>query len=56
MIGKGESQEVKFQIKSADLAFVTLDGSWAAEAGEFMLMLGSASNDIRLNEKFTLKD
>ncbi len=56
MIRKGESQEVKFQIKSADLAFVTLDGSWAAEAGEFMLMLGSASNDIRLNEKFTLKD
>ncbi len=56
MIGKGETKLVQFQIRANDLAFVRLDGKWAPEAGEFLLMIGSSSDEILLKEKFVLKD
>lgn len=56
MIRKGETREVTFIIAASDLAFWRLNNTWAPEEGDFMLMVGSASDDIRLKEKFVLKD
>jgi len=56
MLRKGETREVTFNIAASDLAFWRLDNTWAPEEGDFMLMVGSASDDIRLKEKFVLKN
>lgn len=56
MVRKGESREVSFTITPNDLAFWRLDEKWAPEAGEFQLLIGSASDDIRLKEKFVFME
>ncbi|GAA3951799.1 beta-glucosidase BglX [Hymenobacter algoricola] len=50
----GETQTVTFTIDQSKLAFYNQKLEWAAEPGEFQLLLGSASDDIRLASSLTL--
>lgn len=51
----GESKEVKFSVKKEMLSFYDSDLNWIAEPGRFKLMVGSASDDIRLQTTITLR-
>ncbi|QIX60062.1 glycosyl hydrolase [Hymenobacter sp. BT18] len=50
----GETKTLTFTITSDKLSFYNQDMQWTTEPGEFRLMLGSASDDIRLDSKFEL--
>jgi beta-glucosidase len=50
----GESVEVKFTIDTEKLSFYNSRVEWVAEPGDFDLMIGSSSEDIRLKGKFEL--
>lgn len=52
----GESQTVSIPLDRGAFAFFDQDqGRWVAESGEFQLLVGSSSRDIRLKESFTLE-
>ncbi|MBW7838773.1 MAG: beta-glucosidase BglX [Chitinophagaceae bacterium] len=51
----GEAQTVTFVITPDKLAFYNEQGRLITEPGEFDIMIGSASDDIRLNGKFELE-
>ena len=50
----GESRDVVFTLKAADLAFYTARGRWEAEPGEFKVFVGGDSRDVK-KASFTLK-
>lgn len=50
----GESKTITFSINKEKLSFYNKDLKWIAEPGDFDLMIGSSSSDIRLNTKFEL--
>ena len=48
----GERRTVSFKITSADLSFFDpCKNAWTAEPGDFVIMVGSSSRDIRLEQK-----
>lgn len=49
---KGESARVDFVLTPEQLAFFNTDLKRVVEPGEFTVMIGAASNDIRLKESF----
>lgn len=51
----GETKTVKFTLTPADLAFFKADMTWGTEAGEFEVMVGTASNKVQILT-FTLTD
>ena len=52
----GETQEVVFEIGTDALSFFDADRhEWVAEPGEFELLIGSSSADIRSNASFRLQ-
>ena len=53
-LAPGQSREVTFTIRSADLAFYTAQGRWEAEPGAFKVFVGSNSRDVK-EASFTLK-
>ncbi len=50
----GESQQVKFLIDKEKLSFYNQQLQWVAEPGEFDVMIGASSRDIRLKDRFEL--
>lgn len=50
----GESKIIKFVIDKEKLSFYNNELEWNAEPGEFELMIGASSRDIRLRDKFEL--
>ena len=53
----GESKAVKLRLNKIDLAFYDVKNKqWKAEAGEFLVLVGASSSDIRLSGKFILLD
>lgn len=50
----GESKSIQFILNTDKLSFYNELLNWIAEPGMFDLMIGSASNDIRLNSTFEL--
>ena len=50
----GQSREVTFTLKAADLAFYTASGKWEAEPGAFKVFVGGNSRDVK-EAGFTLK-
>ncbi|MDX9906031.1 MAG: beta-glucosidase BglX [Bacteroidales bacterium] len=50
----GESKTVTFVIDKEKLSFYNNNLEWVAEPGEFDLMIGASSRDIRLTENFVL--
>jgi beta-glucosidase len=56
-LGPGEKKTVRFNIGKGKLSFFnTQQHQWVAEAGEFNVLIGSSSEDIRLQGKFELKN
>lgn len=51
---KGESKQVTFHLKKDDLAIYDLEMNYVVEPGDFKVMVGAASNDIRLEGEFKL--
>ncbi|MFA9376370.1 MAG: glycoside hydrolase family 3 N-terminal domain-containing protein [Lachnotalea sp.] len=51
----GEKQTVNFQLSPSQMAFLDQDMRWKIEAGDFDVMIGSSSNDIRLQDSFRIK-
>ncbi|HKC15701.1 MAG TPA: beta-glucosidase BglX [Steroidobacteraceae bacterium] len=52
----GESRVVRFVIDRDKLSFYDAHLQWVAEAGEFELQIGAASDDIRLRDLFSLQE
>lgn len=50
----GESKTIKFHIDKEKLSFYNAALEWIAEAGNFDMMIGSSSSDIRLRDSFEL--
>ena len=50
----GETKTIRFTIDKEKLCFYNQKLEWVAEAGEFKLMIGSSSADIRLKDSFEL--
>ncbi len=52
----GEEKTISFELNERALAYYDADRkAWVAELGEFEVMIGSSSQDIRLKTKFELK-
>nr|WP_321411294.1 glycoside hydrolase family 3 N-terminal domain-containing protein [uncultured Carboxylicivirga sp.] len=56
MIKAGETKTFTFTLGKQDLRLWNVDKQWAVEAGVFRVMTGSNSNDLSLQEEFTLKN
>ena len=55
LLKPGASQIITFSVKAADLAsFNTATSSWVAEAGKYILKIGTSSEDIKLSNTFSL--
>ena len=54
LLQPGESRRITFTVKRAELAFYNDQLKRITEPGEFRVMIGSASDDIRLQMKFNL--
>jgi beta-glucosidase len=52
----GESKTISFMIDAEKLSFYNQKLEWVAEAGEFELMVGASSEDIRLKADFSLTE
>jgi beta-glucosidase len=51
----GEVQKIQFVLTEQDFAFWDINTkNWKTEPGAFTIMIGAASNDIKLQEKVTL--
>lgn len=51
----GESKEITFELSPEKLSFYHEEKGWITESGEFKVMIGTASNDIKLKSSFELK-
>jgi beta-glucosidase len=52
----GEKKTVRFKLQPDDLALLDINMNWVVEPGEFDIMIGSSSTDIRLKKTITIKD
>ncbi len=50
----GESKEISFLITPAELKMLNSDMQWVVEPGEFRIMIGASSKDIRLRDVITV--
>jgi beta-glucosidase len=50
----GQSEIIKFIIDREKLSFYNQQLQWVAEPGEFEIMIGASSSDIRLKDSFEL--
>ena len=53
-LAKGETKHVVFTLHASDLSIINAQKQWAVEPGWFNVMVGAASNDIRLRDKFEI--
>lgn len=53
----GESMEVEFTINTMDLAYYNIaDSAWTVEPGEYEILVGSSSRDIRKTITFSISE
>jgi beta-glucosidase len=50
----GENHIVTFQVEPSQMAFIDKDMKWKIEAGDFDVLIGSSSNDIRIKDSFRI--
>ncbi|AFD05457.1 beta-glucosidase BglX [Solitalea canadensis] len=55
LLKPGETKEINFVIDKEKLSFYNQKLEWVAEPGTFQVMIGSASDDIRLKSKIELR-
>ena len=55
-LAPGETKNVTMQITPKDLSLLDKDMKRVVEPGEFNIMIGASSTDIRLEEKLVVKD
>ncbi|MFV8324852.1 glycoside hydrolase family 3 N-terminal domain-containing protein [Flavobacterium sp. ZS1P14] len=55
-LNAGETKTIKFTLNKEKLSFYNAALQWVAEPGDFDLMIGSSSADIRLKDTFELVD
>lgn len=55
MLKPGESRELSFVIDKEKLSFYDRDMKWGTEPGEFRVMLGNSSDNIKLSGEFELE-
>ena len=53
-LNPGETKELAFTIEPRDLQLLNSDNHWVVEPGDFKVMVGASSEDIRLNDRFTV--
>lgn len=53
-LAAGESKTIKFRINREKLSFYNAELKWITEPGDFDMMIGSSSSDIRLRDSFEL--
>ena len=53
-LNPGETKELTFTIEPHDLQLLNSDNHWVVEPGDFKVMIGASSEDIRLNDRFTV--
>ncbi|MFL5738797.1 MAG: glycoside hydrolase family 3 N-terminal domain-containing protein [Flavisolibacter sp.] len=51
----GETKTIKFILHPDDLALLDKNMNWTVEPGQFEIMIGSSSVDIKLKKQFTVK-
>jgi len=56
LLKAGESKTISFVIDKEKLSFFNQQLKWGAEPGEFDIMIGASSSDIRLKDRFELLD
>ena len=54
-LAAGESREVSFTLGFDDFKLLGLDWKWKVEPGEFEIMVGASSDDIRLKGSFEIR-
>ena len=55
-VAPGESRQVEFELSARDFSFYsTRHGRWLAESGDFELLIGASSRDVRLRQTVTLQ-
>lgn len=50
----GETKEVSFTLYPRDFELLNLDNNWVIEPGDFRIMIGASSEDIRLKDILTI--
>lgn len=50
----GETKEVRFMLDRKDMELLNAKNDWVVEPGEFRVMAGASSEDIRLTDKFAV--
>ena len=50
----GETKKVTFTLHPDDLALLDKNMNWTVEPGEFEILIGTSSEDIKLKQKFTV--
>ena len=55
-LNKNEKKEVHFILTKDDLKILDKDLKWTFEEGEFIIMLASSSDNIRLSEKIFIEN
>lgn len=55
-LNSGETKTIKFIIDKEKLSFYNQELQWTAEPGEFALMIGASSRDIKLQDHFELTE
>jgi beta-glucosidase len=55
-LAPGESRQIQFVLSERDFSFYSKrHGQWIAESGDFQLLVGASSRDIRLRQRVTLQ-
>lgn len=55
VLKKGEKKKVTFSLKESDLSLIDINGKRIVEPGKFTLMIGAASDDIKLTTTIHVK-
>ncbi len=51
---KGETKRVQFKLTKDNFSLIGIDYKPVVEAGDFLILIGASSNDIKLKDKLTL--
>ncbi len=52
----GESRTVQFTLRPDDMALLDKNNRWTVEPGEFEVMVGGSSADIKLKSRYTIRE